>query len=138
MIDRKLDLLGKEERRLLAAAGIEGAEFHSAVISKVLSQDPADVEEQLELLQRVNGLIELVDETEFPDRTFTMKYRFVHALYQNSLLESLTPTRRASMSRKAAEALLQFYGEKSATIASTLALLFQVARDQLRAAEFFA
>ena len=138
MIDRKLELLGKEERRVLAAASIEGAEFHSATISRVLSRDPAEVEEQLDLLRRVHGLIELVDETEFPDRTFTMKYRFVHVLYQNALFESLSPTRRASMSRKAAGALLEFYKDNGVSIASALALLFQAARDHARAAKFVA
>ena len=137
MIDRKIGLLGAEARRLLTAASVEGAVFHSATLSKVLSLDSIDVEEQLDSLGRVHALIEPVEETEFPDGTFTMKYRFVHVLYQNTLFQGLTPTRRASMSRATAEALLEFYGDKSGSVASALALLFEVGRDPWRSAAFF-
>ena len=37
-------------------------------------------------------------EHEFPDRTLTLRYGFVHVLYQNALYASLRPTRRAALS----------------------------------------
>ena len=37
---------------------------------------------------------------ELPDRTLSVRYRFVHVLYQNVLYASLQPTRRASLSRR--------------------------------------
>ena len=137
MIDRKISLLDAEARRLLAAASIEGAVFHAATLAKVLSLDSGDVEEQLDSLWHVHALIEPMEETELPDGTFTMKYRFVHVLYQNSLFQNLTLTRRASMSRATAEALVEFHGDKGGNVASTLALLFEVARDPRRSATFF-
>ena len=137
MIDRKIGLLGADALRLLTAASIEGAVFHSATLAKVLSLESGDVEDQLDALWHVHALIEPVEETEFPDGTFTMKYRFVHVLYQNTLFQNLTPTRRASMSRATAEALVEFYGDKSGSVASALALLFEVARDPRRSAAFF-
>ena len=45
------------------------------------------------------------DEHEFPDRTLTVRYRFVHVLYQNVLFGSLQPTRRAQLSGRTARAL---------------------------------
>ena len=63
---------------------------------------PADVEEQLEVLDRVHVFVKLVGEHEFPDRTLTLRYRFVHVLYQNALYATLQPTRRAAMSGKVA------------------------------------
>ena len=137
MLDRKISLLDAESRRLLTAASIEGAVFHAATLSKVLSLDSDDVEDQLDSLWRVHALIEPVEETEFPDGTFTMKYRFVHVLYQNTLFQNVTPTRRASMSRATAEALVEFYGDKSGSVAAALALLFEAARDARRSAAFF-
>ncbi len=137
MIERKIDRLSDAERRMMLAASVQGSEFHSAVLSKVLQQDPADVEESLEQLGRVHALIRPLGEEEFPDGTFGMRCRFVHVLYQNVLFASLTPTRKASWSRVVAETLLEHYGEKDSSVASELAVLFEVARDPARSAKYY-
>src|SRR5262249_42955063 len=46
-------------------------------------------------------------------------------------------TRRASLSAAVAQALLGYYGEKSADVAAELALLLEAARDSARAADYF-
>ena len=99
MIERKIAQLGEEDRRLLVAASVQGSEFEAAVVARALALDAADVEEQLERLERVHALVRLVGEHEFPDRTLTLRYRFVHVLYQNALYASLRPTRRAVVER---------------------------------------
>jgi predicted ATPase len=137
MIERKIAQLGDEDRRLLVAASVQGYEFDAAVVAKALGQDAADVEERLEGLERVHAFIRLVGEHEFPDRTLTLRIRFVHVLYQNALYASLRPTRRASLSAAVAQALEGYYGEKSATVAGGLALLWKAARDFPRAADYF-
>ena len=63
MIDRKIGLLGADALRLLTAASIEGAVFHSATLAKVLSLESGDVEDQLDALWQVHALIEPVEET---------------------------------------------------------------------------
>ena len=137
MIERKIDRLSDAERRLMLAASVQGAEFHSAVLSKVLQKDPANVEESLDQLGRVHALIRVVGEEEFPDGTFGMRCRFVHVLYQNVLFASLTPTRKASWSRDVAETLLEHHGEQDSSIASELALLFEVGRGPARSAKYY-
>jgi predicted ATPase len=137
MIERKIAQLSEEDRRLLVAASVQGYEFDSAIAAKALELDPADVEERLETLERVHALVKFVSETEFPERVLTLRYRFVHVLYQNALYASLRPTRRAQLSKTVAEALLGCYGTQSATAASELALLFEAARDWSRATEFY-
>jgi predicted ATPase len=137
MIERKIGQLGEEDRRLLVAASVQGYEFEAAVVAKALALDAAEVEEQLEELERVHAFVRLVREQEFPDRTLTLRYRFVHVLYQNALYASLRPTRRASLSAAVAQALLGYYGEKSAAAAAELALLLEAARDFARAADYF-
>jgi tetratricopeptide (TPR) repeat protein len=138
MLEKKISQLEDEDRRLLVAASVQGYEFDSAVVSTVLGMDAVEVEERLEALESIHAFVTLVGETEFPDRTFTMRYRFVHVLYQNALYASLRPTRKASLSGAVAEALLRHYGtERTATIAAELAMLFEAARDFERAAEFF-
>ncbi len=137
MIQRKINQLSDDERRLLAAASVQGCEFDSAVLSKALAMAAEAVEELLESLETVHSFVRLIGEQEFPDKTLTLRYRFVHSLYQNVFYGSLKPTRKASYSAAVADALVQFYGEKSASIAADLALLFEAAREGSRAAGHF-
>ena len=136
MIQRKLDQLGEDDRRLLVAASVQGYEFDSAVVARVLERDAAEVEERLDKLDRVHALVRTVREQEFPDRTLTLRYRFVHVLYQNALYASLGPTRRASLSAAVARRA-GYYGEKNGDVAAELALLLEAARDFSRAADYF-
>jgi predicted ATPase len=137
MIERKIAQLGDEDRRVLVAASVQGSEFDAAVVARTLDLDAADVEEQLDRLERVHAFVRLVAEHEFPDKTLTQRYRFVHVLYQNALFASLRPTRRASLSAAVARTLLGYYGERSADVAGELALLWETARDFARAAECY-
>ncbi len=137
MIQRKIDQLGDDDRRLLVAASVQGHQFEAAVVAKALRLDPADVEDRLELLERVHALVRPVDEHEFPDSTLTVRYRFVHALYQNALYGTLKPARRVALSAKVAGALEDFYGEQTTEVASELAFLFETARDFEMASDYF-
>ena len=137
MIERKIAQLGEEDRRLLVAASVQGFEFEAAVVARALALDAADVEEQLERLERVHAFVRLVGEHEFPDRTLTLRYRFVHVLYQNALYASLRPTRRVSLSAAVAQAVVGYYGEKSVAVAGELALLLEAAREFTRATDYF-
>jgi predicted ATPase len=137
MIRQKIGQLGDADLRLLATASVQGCEFDTAVVAGAVQRDAADVEERLEVLDRVHCFVRLVDERELPDHTMTLRYRFVHVLYQNALYDSLQPSRRASLSAAVADALLVHHGERRRAIASELALLFGAARDFGRAAEYY-
>ena len=137
MIQRKIDQLDEADRRLLVAASVQGYKFDSSVVSKASGVEPSQVEDRLENLERVHSFVCLIDEFEFPDRTITLRYQFVHALYQNALYSTLKPTRRAALSAGVANALLSFYREKASVVALDLAHLFETAREFQRAADFF-
>src|SRR5207245_2108998 len=74
---------------------------------------------------------------ERPGRLQSVRYRFVHVLYQNALYASLTPTRRTSLSAAVAKGLLAFHDDDSSVVASELALLYEAARDAERSARHF-
>jgi tetratricopeptide (TPR) repeat protein len=137
MIETKIAQLSETERRLLVMASVQGYRFDSATAAAALALAPADVEEDLQALDRVHGFVRLLGEQELPDGTLTLQYQFVHVLYQNALYASLTPTRRAQASAAVAQALLGFYGEQGSAIASELALLLETARESSRAADYF-
>jgi predicted ATPase len=137
LIRRKLARLEEADRRLLTVAAVQGTEFDSAAAAEVLGLDAADAEERLAVLDRVHGLVGLVREQEFPDGTLTLRYRFVHVLYQNALYQGLQPTRRAAWSAALAQALLRHHGEQSHAVAGELGCLFEAARDHAPAARHF-
>jgi tetratricopeptide (TPR) repeat protein len=135
-IARKLDRLDDTDRRLLTTASVQGYEFDTLVLSDVLALDPADVEERIDALATTHNLARNIGTVETVDRQLTVRYRFVHGLYQNVLYASLQPTRRAQMSGKVARAIEQRAGA-DATRASELALLFETAREFSDAARHF-
>jgi len=137
MVQKKVDQLSADDHRLLAVASVQGYEFDSAVIAKVLSVDPVEIEERLEHLDRVHSFVRLAREQELPDLTLTLHYRFVHVLYQNALYQSLTPGRRSSLSATVAQAIESFVGDQARIVASELAFLWEVARDFRRASDYF-
>ena len=137
MIQRKIDSLSEQDRRLLQAASVEGAEFHSVVLAAAISADAAEVEERLETIERIHFFVQRIGEKEFPDGTLTLHLRFVHALYQNALYAMLSPTRRTGLSAATANMLLRLHPGSHGSVAHQVALLFESARDFFRAAEFF-
>ena len=137
MIERKIAQLSEEDRKLLTVASVQGYAFDSAVVAQALALDAAEVEERLEQLERTFAFVKLTGEAEFPNRTLTLKYRFVHVLYQNALYANVRATRKATLSRGVALALEACYGDRRASVANELALLWDAARDDARAAEYF-
>jgi len=135
MIQRKLERLNDEDRRLLSAACVQGLEFDSTAVAGALNRDAGEVEERLQVLDRVHSLVRLVRETEFPDRTLTLRYGFVHGLYQQALDADLSPTRRASLGAALARTLEAHHGVNHPEAAAQLAYLYEVGRDFERAAK---
>ena len=135
LIQRKMDALEDTDRRLLGAASVQGMDFDSAIVAAVLQFDEEEVETRLERLEREHALVRYVGELECPDRSLTLHYRFAHHMYQNACFDSLRATRKAALSRAIAERLVQRYGNETDRLAD-LAVLFEVARDGIRAAEY--
>lgn len=136
-IGRKIDQLDEHDRRLMSVASIQGYEFEARVLSDVLALDAAETEERLVELATGRGLIRHVEMREYPDRELTVRYRFVHVLYQNVLFTALQPTRRAGLSLKVASTLERHHGSDAAGIAAELAVLFETGRDFAKAAHYF-
>jgi predicted ATPase len=137
LIRRKLDQLNAVDRALLSAAAAQSGEFDSAVVARATGEEAAVVEERLEEIERVHGLIRLVREHEFPDRTISRRYGFVHAMYQDALSAGLAPARRAAVCRAAADALVALRNGQPGLAAAELALLYEAGREFGRAADLF-
>jgi predicted ATPase len=137
MIARKIEQVAEPDRRLLLAASVQGGEFDSTVIAEALQLDPTVVEERLEHLERAHVFVARAGEQAFPDGALTMRYRFVHVLYQNALYAALQPARRIALAKAIVAALAAHYGREKAAIAGRLAVLYETARDFAPAAKYF-
>jgi DNA-binding winged helix-turn-helix (wHTH) protein/tetratricopeptide (TPR) repeat protein len=137
VIERKFEQLGARELEVLTAAAVQGYETNSAVLALALQADAAEIEEVLDHLDRLHALVKRINEDELPAGSLTVRYRFVHVLYQNSLYASLTPTRRAVLSSAIARGLEQLYCDRMPTVAPQLAFLYETARDADHSSLFF-
>ncbi len=136
LIQRKLEALDDADRRLLTAASVQGLDFDSAIVARALGQEEDDVEDRLDRLEREHALVRFVDEYECPDRSLTLRYRFAHHLYHNTISDSLRITRRVALSRAIADGLIARMAGK-ADNAADIALILETARDNVRAAEYW-
>ncbi|MBL8291767.1 MAG: AAA family ATPase [Bryobacterales bacterium] len=137
MINLKIASLGEDDRSILLCGSVQGMEFDSAVVASVLSFDPVAVEERLAELEAVHRLVRKIGERDQPGVQLSVRYRFIHAFYQNALYASLTPSRRSASSLTVARALSGFAGDASRTMAADLAMLFESGRDYGQAAHYF-
>jgi tetratricopeptide (TPR) repeat protein len=137
MIRLKVEQVSEDDRMLLLSAAVQGIQFDSAVVARVLSRDPAVVEERLQALDAEHDFVRAAGEREFPDGTLSVRYRFIHVFYQHDLYERLGPARRKTFSLKTARSLVKLTGDKARAIASDIALLFEAARDPANSSEHF-
>jgi DNA-binding winged helix-turn-helix (wHTH) protein/tetratricopeptide (TPR) repeat protein len=136
LIRKKSEALDPSDRRALQYASVEGEEFFSTVLAKLLDCDHLQVEEQLAALAQNHRLIEPRGEEELPDGILTTRYRFAHALYQNVFYDELVSARRTLLHSRAGEQLLAHYGDCAPRIAVQLAMHFERGRNWERAIEF--
>jgi tetratricopeptide (TPR) repeat protein len=137
VIDKNIGALADVERRILSVAAVQGIEFDALVVARTLDMDAAEVEDHLERVDRVHGIVRLVGERELAGSRLTARYRFSHVLHQNVLYDQLTPARRSSASLAVARALAELHGDRKSLVAAELALLFEIGRDFAMASDMF-
>jgi len=136
VIQRTIDRLDEADRRLLVTASVQGAEFDSAVISRAIPMETEEAEERLEHLERVHGMVSLVDERILGRRVPSLRYSFTHILYQNTLHATLRGSRRLTLSAAVADAIQDVYGDDPSQ-AAQLGALNTAARRFDRAAQSY-
>ena len=136
MIERKITQVSDEDRKILIAASVQGYQFDSATVAGATGLDQSQVEDRLDILERVHAFVLCLGDEERPDHSLTLRYRFVHVLYQEALYGSLRATKRVALSSSVAQALRTAYGDHVDRVAPALAMLFEASRDFARAAEY--
>ena len=133
VIVRRVERLGDEAQEALTLAAVIGRSFELELLERLTDST------QSELLDRLEAAVEasLLDEsTERVGR-----FRFVHALINQTLYARLGATRRSSMHHRVALALEELYGQEAGERDLELALhwrLAAVAGDRSKAAHYAA
>jgi predicted ATPase len=136
LIEQQIERVGAEERKVLEAASVAGAEFSAATVAAGAAQSLEAVETYCDGLVRREQFLRTRGTTEWPDRTIAARYGFVHALYQEVVYEQISASRRIRLHRQIGEREEQGYGERAGEIAAELAVHFERGRDYRRAVQY--
>ena len=117
-LGRRLDRLSEEANELLQVAAVVGREFTYDTLTLLGDRDDD------ELLRLIEEALDarVIEETEPAGR-----YRFTHALMQETLLAELSTTRRVRLHGQVGEALEKRYGARADERAGRLAMHFSEA-----------
>src|SRR5262249_43558767 len=136
MIEEQIHRLSLAEQRMLEVASVAGAECSAATIAAGLGGAGEGGEEQWEGLARREEVLRGQGKEEWPDGTVAVRYRFLHALYQEALYERVAVARRSSLHRRIGERQEQAYGAEAKEIAAELAVHFERGREYRKAIQY--
>ncbi len=136
LIEQQIARVNPDERKILEAASVAGAEFSAAAVAAGTEQPTETVETHCEGLVRREQFLRTHGTSEWPDGTVAARYGFVHALYQEVLYEQISATRRSRLHRQIGEREEQSYSDRAREIAAELAVHFERGRDYKRAIQY--
>jgi predicted ATPase len=136
MIESRLEALPPRVRHVLEVPSVAGTEFAVASVAAG-HEDPLDaIEDACDEIARKGDFLQACGIAEWHDGTLSGRYRFRHALYQNTLYARVAEARRLRLHRAIGERKEAGYGVRAAEIAAELAGHFEEARDYRRAAQY--
>jgi tetratricopeptide (TPR) repeat protein len=131
----RIDRLEADLQRALRYASVEGERFLSTVLAQVIETDELQLEERLEIAERIHRLIRSRGELELGWELATV-YQFTHILFQETFYGRLKPKERVLLHRRIGLALEALYGDSAGDVAPELALHFTEGRAFQKAFEY--
>jgi hypothetical protein len=131
VIERRVGRLGERSAEVLTLAAVIGRSFELELLSAIVEMDEIALLDHLEEAVGASVLAESSDQVG--------QFRFVHALINQTLYDSLGPTRRARMHHRVARALEELYGQDPGEHLAELALHWRLAAvsvDKAKAADY--
>ncbi len=131
VIERRVERLGEESLEALRFAAVVGREFDLELLSAIAETEESHLLDQLEAAVAASVLAESSDRVG--------RFRFAHALINQTLYDGLGATRRARMHQRVAEALEELYGADPAEHFGELALHWRLAAvsvEKAKAADY--
>ena len=136
-IERQIERLDTEERVVLEAASVAGAEFVVSAVAAGLEKDEEEVEDVCARLAVRQQFLRDESGMEWPDGTLGTRYRFIHAVYQEVFYAGLPRSRRTRLHRRVGEHLEACHSDRTTEAAAELASHFERGGDLLRAVSYY-
>jgi tetratricopeptide (TPR) repeat protein len=135
-IAERMERLDKQEKKILRVAGVQGETFSAEVVAHVLGIPGPEVISCLSsILDREHHLVSAQGIRQINEQRMSF-YKFRHILFQKYLYNSLDPVECALLHEQVGTTLLGLYGNEAAEISVQLAIHFQKAGTNLKAADF--
>jgi tetratricopeptide (TPR) repeat protein len=124
MIEQQLVRCSLEERTLLEAASVAGAEFAVAAVAAGLERADDEIEAQCATLAHHGQFLQARGCAEWPDGTVTSCFGFRHALYHDILYQRIPAGRQTRWHARIGARLAQGFGAQAGDLAAVLAMHF--------------
>ena len=135
-IAERMGRLDEQERSILRVASVQGEGFSAEVTARVLEVGEAEVVTCLSRkLDREHHLVSAQGIRQVNDQRMSF-YRFRHILFQKYLYNSLDAVECAHLHQQVGNTLQALYGNDTEEIAMQLAVHFQKAGTNLKAADY--
>ncbi|MFK7894764.1 MAG: AAA family ATPase [Myxococcota bacterium] len=128
LIKSQLIRLSEPEARAIQAAAVAGEEFTALEVAAGLGIDIDEAEPLCTSLVDRNQIVPAGAER-YPDKTIASKYRFVHSLHRDVVLDGLPPALRIRLHLALAQALVEAHQHNRAQAAGLLAVHFEEAGE---------
>lgn len=134
---RQIEHLAPEQRRILEAGSIGGAEFAAGTAAAAAGVALVDAEAICAELAERGQMVLATGVASWPDGTVSGRYAFRHSLYREVLDGTIAPLLRAQLHRRSGERIEAAYAASaSAEVAPVLAFHFASAGDDARAMRY--
>ena len=135
VIEKRVERLKEELQKTLKYASVNGEQFNTLVLAKLLNWDEMELLEKLEALARVHQLVKEIDLA--PGQTPRgAVYQFIHSLVQKSLYATLSAGIKSKLHAKAAEILEEVYHDDLETVAEELVEHYSRGQNHAQAAKY--
>jgi class 3 adenylate cyclase/tetratricopeptide (TPR) repeat protein len=131
VIERRVERLGEEALEVLRVAAVIGRAFDLELLSRAVEAREDELLDNLDAAVAASVLSESSEQVG--------RFRFAHALINQTLYEGIGATRRARMHQRVAETLEEVYGADPADHLSELALHWRLAAvsvQKIKAADY--
>lgn len=136
LIEKQMERLSADERRVLEAASATGMEFSIVAVAAGLDMPTEWVEQHCEELARRHEFLTGGWLGELPDGSISPRHQFRHVLYREVPYSLIAPMRRAQIHQRIAERAVEIFREHATEIAAELAMHFEQSRDWPRALQY--
>ena len=129
LVQAQLDALPTDDQALVEAAAVAGTGFPAALVAAALQAEADDIGDRCARLCGDGGFFQATEFVPWPDGSASAGFAFVHALYQEAVLERVPDSRRASWQRRMAQRLAEAHADDRRPVAAELALRWEAAHD---------